>query len=94
MNNELYTKMYRKKNCQIFLNINSEHHKSLKASIPYSPPLRIKGTSSKRADFEYHLQELKERLVNQGYNKKFINQQFSKVKIMDRNELLKEKTTW
>ena len=42
-------------------------------------------------DFEYHLQELKEGLVNQGYNKKFINQKFSKVKAIDRNELLKEK---
>ena len=38
------------------------------------------------------MQELKERLVNQGYNKKSIDQQFLKVKTIDRNELLKEKT--
>ena len=38
------------------------------------------------------MQELKERPVNQGYNKKSIDQQFSKVKTIDRNELLKEKT--
>ena len=37
------------------------------------------------------MQELKERLVNQGYNKVFIDQKFSKVKKIDRNELLKEK---
>ena len=35
---------------------------------------------------------LKERLVHQGYNKKLINQQFSKVNTIDRNELLNEKT--
>ena len=35
----------------------------------------------------------KERLVNQGYNKKSIDQQFSVVKTIDRNELLKEKNT-
>ena len=38
------------------------------------------------------MQELKERLVNQGYNKKSIDQKFSKVKTIDRNELLREKT--
>ena len=37
------------------------------------------------------MQKLKERLVNQGYNKKSIDQQFSKVNTTDRNELLKEK---
>ena len=37
------------------------------------------------------MQKLKERLVNQGYNKKSIGQQFSKVNTTDRNELLKEK---
>ena len=38
------------------------------------------------------MQDLKERLVNQGYNEKSIDQQFSKVKTIERNELLKEKT--
>ena len=37
------------------------------------------------------MRELKERLVNQGYNKISIDQQFSKVKTIDRNEFLKEK---
>ena len=63
----------------------------MKTSIPYSQALRIKRICLKTTDFEYHLQELKERLVNQGYNKKSIDQQFSKVKKIDRNELLKEK---
>ena len=51
---------------QIFLNIISEHPKSLKTSIPYSQAFRIKRICSKATDFEYDLQELKERLVNQG----------------------------
>ena len=46
----------------------------------------------KKTDFECHLQELKERLENKGYNKKSIDQQFSKVKTTNRNELLKENT--
>ena len=74
------------------VNINSEHLKSLKTSIPYSQILRIKKISSNTTDFEYHLQQLKEQLVSHDYNKKPIHQQFSKVKTIDRNELLKEKT--
>ena len=70
----------------------SEHPKSLKTSIPYRQAWRIKSICSKTTDFEYHLQELKERHVNQGSNKKSIDQQFSKVKTLDRHELLKEKT--
>ena len=46
----------------------------------------------KTTDFEHHLQKLKQRLVNLGYNKKSVDQKFSKVKMIDRNELLKEKT--
>ena len=38
------------------------------------------------------MQELKERLENQGCNKISIDKQFSVVKAIDRNELLKEKT--
>ena len=52
----------------------------------------MKRICSKTTGFEYDLQELKKRLVGQGYNKKSIDQQFYKVKVIDRNELLKEKT--
>ena len=64
----------------------------MKTSSPYSQALRIKRTCSKTTDVEFQLHELKERLVNQGYNKKSIDQQFSKGKTIDRNELQKEKT--
>ena len=85
-NNKLYIKIYRKKTGrQTFLNINSEHPKSLKTSISSSQALSITIICSKTRDFEYHLQELKEGLVNQGYNKISIDKQFSKVKTIDRN---------
>ena len=54
-NNKLYTNTYRKKHDrQNFLHINSEHTKSLKNSIPYSQPLRIKQICTKLKDFEHH----------------------------------------
>ena len=39
MKNRLYTKKYRKKNSYTFLNIISEHPKSLKSSIPHRQAL-------------------------------------------------------
>ena len=70
-NSKLYTKIYRKKtDCETSLNIDSKHPKSLETSIMYSQVLKIKRICSKLTDFEYHLQELKERLASQGYNKK------------------------
>ena len=60
-NNKLCTKLYRKAtDCQTFLNINSEHLKSLKASIPYSQALRIKRICSKATYFEHTCKNLKE----------------------------------
>ena len=55
-NNKLHTKIFRKKtDCQTYLNINSEHPKSLKNSIPYSQALRIKRICSTKKDFDHHL---------------------------------------
>ena len=92
-NNKLYTKIYRKKtDRQTFLNVSSEHPKYLKSSIKYSQVLRIKRVYLKTTDFKYYLHKLKERFVKQGYNKNPIDQQFSKVKTIGRNEVLKDKT--
>ena len=54
--------------------------------------LRVKSICSKTIDSEYHLQVLKERLISQGYHKNSMDQQFSKVKTIDRQYFLKEKT--
>ena len=61
-NNKLHTKIFRKKtDCQSFLNINSEHPKSLKNSITYSQALQITRICSTKKDFDHHLRELRER---------------------------------
>ena len=92
-NNKMYTKILKEKKADLqkSRNINSQQPKSLKNIITYSDALPIKRICSKTTRFEYYLPELKERLWNKGYNKKSINQQFSKVKTIDKNELLKEK---
>ena len=77
MNNKLCIKICRKKtDRRTFIN---------KTSIPNSQALRIKRIWLRTTSFEYHLQEIKERLVNQCYNEISIDQQFSKVKTIDRN---------
>ena len=92
-NNKLYTKIWRikKTNRQTLFSINSERPKSLKTSIPYSQALKIKRICSKKTDSKYQLQELKKKACNQGYSMKYIDQQFSEAKTIDRNKLLKEK---
>ena len=61
----------------IYIYIYPEHPIYLKTSIP---TLKIKKICSKLTNFEFHTQELKERLVNRGYNKISTDQQFSNVK--------------
>lgn len=39
----------------------------------------------------YLVHELTEKFVKQGYNKKYVDQEFAKVKTRDKNKLLKEK---
>ena len=79
-NNKLHTKIFRKKtDCQTFLNINSEHPKSLKNSIPYSQALQVKRNCSTKKDFDHHSRELKERFLKQGYDQGLLDEQLEKV---------------
>ena len=88
-NNKLYTKKFRKKtDRQIFLNINSEHSKSLKNRIPYSQALRIKRICSTKKDFYHQLRELRERFLKQGYDQKLVDEQLEKVDKLVRDDLL------
>ena len=73
---------------QTFINIDSEHPKSLKNSLPYSRPLRIKRICSTKKDSEYHSRELKERFLKQGYEQKLVNDQLEKVDKLVRDDLL------
>ena len=68
-NHKLQTKRFKKKTGrQTFLNINSEHPKSLKNSISYSQALRVKRICSTKKDFDHHSGELKEKFLKQGYD--------------------------
>ena len=65
--NELHTKIFRKKtDGQTSLNINSEHPKLLKNSMPYSKALQIERICSSKKDFDPYSRELKERFLKQG----------------------------
>ena len=91
-NNKLHTKIFRKKtDRQTFLNINSEHPKSLKNSIPYSQALRIKIICSSKKSFDHHSKELKERFLRQGYDQKLVDEQLEKFDKLSRDDLLQEK---
>ena len=91
-NTKLDTKTFRKKtDRQTFLNINSEHPKSLKNSISYSQTIQRKKLSSTKKNFDHHSRELKERFLRQGYNRKFIDEQLEKVGKLVRDNVLQEK---
>ena len=91
-NNKLHTKIFRKKTYrQTFLNISSEHPKSLKNSIPYSQVLWIKRICSTKKYFDHHLRELKERFLTQGYDQKLADEQLEKTDKLVRDNLLQEK---
>ena len=90
--NKLHTKIFRKKtDHQTFLNVSSEHPKSLKNSIPYSQVLRIKRICSIKKDFDHHLRELRYIYLKQGYGKKLVDEQLEKVDKLVRDDLLQEK---
>ena len=91
-NTKLDTKTFRKKtDRQTFLNINSEHPKSLKNSISYSQTIQRKKLSSTKKNFDHHSRELKERSLRQGYDRKFIDEQLEKVGKLVRDNVLQEK---
>ena len=91
-NTKLDTKTFRKKtDRQTFLNINSEHPKSLKNSISYSQTIQRKKLSSTKKNFDHHSRELKERSLRQGCDRKFIDEQLEKVGKLVRDNVLQEK---
>ena len=63
-NNKLQTKKFRKKtDRQTFLNIDSEHPKLLKNSVPYSKTLRMRRICSTKNDFDHHSRELNKTIL-------------------------------
>ena len=65
------------------------HPKGCKRSIPYSQALRLKRICSTSASFEKRAEELSEFLVPRQYQRNFIPDQIQKVRIRDRDKLIK-----
>ena len=74
-----------------FLNINSEHPKLLKNSIPYSQTLRIRRICSTKKDFDHHSRGLKKRFLKHGDDQKLVDEQLEKADKLVRDDLLQEK---
>ena len=67
------------------------HPPHVKRAIPYSQGLRLKRICNSENAFEEKLRELKGFLVKRGYNSDFVDDQFGRVREVDRNNLLMRK---
>ena len=91
-NKKLCTKIYRKQtNRQNFLDLDSEHPKSLKNRIPYSQTLKNKRISTTSKDLKCHNKEFKQQFLEQEYNSELLHKQIKTIEKLDRNELIKGK---
>jgi len=77
----------------LYLPPSSAHPYNCKKSIPYSVALRIKRNCSDREYLEKRNTEYQEYLIQQGYDKKLVRSQFSKVDQLDRKNILKVNKT-
>ena len=78
---------------QSYLHAKSDHPVSLRKSIPYSQILRVKRISSTNSEFERNCKVLQEQFVKSGYDSSSIENEIKKMKLLDRNDLLRPKTT-
>ena len=84
--------MYRKEtDRQHYLHIKSEHPKSLKDSLPYSQPIRIKRISSSQVDLNNNLKEMKNNFLKQGYHPSLINEHLERISLLNRIDFIMEK---
>jgi hypothetical protein len=67
------------------------HPPHVKRAIPCSQGLRLKRICNSENAFEEKLRELKGVLVKRGYNADFVDDQFGRVREVDRNNLLMRK---
>ena len=74
-----------------YLHQNSEHPETLKRSISYSQPLRLKRICTTVEDFTEQSKALTKRLIKIGYNKNEIKQQISKTFTIEGAHLLNQK---
>ena len=75
----------------LYLRSSSSHPKHVFKAVPFGVALRLKRNCSEDEFFAKKSVEYKSYLVNQGYPAILINDQFSKVSIIPRKDLLKHK---
>ena len=59
-----------------FLQYKSAHPKSLRESIPYGQPLRLKELCTETLELTQHLKELKQACIKRSYQDQFLDRQF------------------
>ena len=93
-NSKFDTKIYRKEtDRQNYLDIKSEHTKSLKDSLPYSKAIRMKGISSNQEDLNNILKEMKNNFVKQKYRSSLISKHLERISLLNRIDLITENKT-
>ena len=91
-NNTLYTTLYTKPtDSHSYLRYDSAHPPHCKNSLPYSQFLRLKRICSKRDDFVFHSNQMKEDFKHRGYPNGIIKNGITKSEAKDRETLLKPK---
>ena len=91
-NGAFHTEVYSKPtDAHRYLNFKSCHPPHVKRAIPYSQGLRLRRICNSDNVFEEKLGELKGFLVKRGYCSDYVDNQFERVRGVNRNSLLKRK---
>ena len=78
--NNLQRTVYCKPTCRRnFVHYTSAHPRSLIKIIPYSQALRLKKICTETSELSKNLQVLKESLINQCFNEKFLDTEFQRL---------------
>ena len=92
MHGAFHTDVYSKStDAHQYLNFKSCHPPHVKKAIPYSQGLRLKRVCNSENAFEKRLEELKGFLVKRGYCSDYVDNQFGRVREVNRNSLFKRK---
>ncbi|XP_066925555.1 uncharacterized protein [Clytia hemisphaerica] len=93
-NNRLDYKIFKKPTDRSsYLHNTSYHPNNLKNNIPYGQALRIKKICSNPEEYNQSLLQMKDAFIRRGYKAENLNKQFDKVKIKNREDLLKYNNT-
>ena len=92
VNCAFHTEVYSKPtDAHQYLNFKSCHPPHVKRAIPYSQGLRLRRICNSDNVFEEKLGELKGFLVKRGYCSDYVDNQFERVRGVNRNSLLRRK---